>query len=345
MNKDSFFFSHYNLSLLEKELSKEPNTKKFILLDENTYTNCLPILVEEVESLYGAEILEVESGERSKSLTIVDQLCSAMVESSADKDSILISLGGGVITDLGGFIASVFKRGIQHIAIPTTLLGIVDASIGGKTGINLGEVKNQIGSFNNNTLTCFHYEFLETLDKRQILNGAAEMIKIALVQDEELWNKMKTNSPLDNDGFNNEFIERCITLKEEIVNQDPFEKGNRKVLNFGHSLGHAFESIAISKGEDLLHGEAIASGIYYAIKLSEKKLSFPKGKAKEIYEYLNQYYKIIDLKENIDLLLNYLIADKKNANNEFRFILLEDIGKPYINYTISKKDILNLSVN
>lgn len=274
MNKDSFFFSHYNLSLLDKELSKEPNSKKFILLDENTYTNCLPILVEEVESLYGAEILEVESGEGSKSLTIVDQLCSAMVESSADKDSISISLGGGVITDLGGFIASVFKRGIQHIAIPTTLLGIVDASIGGKTGINLGEVKNQIGSFNNNTLTCFHYEFLETLDKRQILNGAAEMIKIALVQDEELWNKMKTNSPLDNDGFNNEFIERCITLKEEIVNQDPLEKGNRKVLNFGHSLGHTFESIAISKGEDLLHGEAIASGIYYAIKLSEKKIIF-----------------------------------------------------------------------
>lgn len=345
MNNDSFFFWHYNLSSLEKELSKEPNSKKFILLDENTYKNCLPILIEEVESLCGAEILEVESGEGSKSLAIVEQICSAMVESSADKDSILISLGGGVITDLGGFIATVFKRGIQHIAIPTTLLGMVDASIGGKTGINLGEVKNQIGSFNNNTLTCFHYEFLKSLDKRQILNGAAEMIKIALVQDEELWGKMKTNSPLGKDGFDKELIERCIFLKEDIVREDMFEQNKRKILNFGHSLGHAFESIAISKGEDLLHGEAVASGIYYAIKLSEKKLSFPKKKAKEIYEYLNQYYKIIDLKENIDLLLNYLIADKKNVNNEFRFILLEDIGKPYINYTISKKDILNLHLS
>lgn len=342
MNKDSFFFWHYNLSSLEKELAKEPNSKKFILLDENTYSNCLPLLIEEVESLCGAEILEIELGEGSKSLAIVEQICSAMIESSADKDSILISLGGGVITDLGGFIASVFKRGIKHIAIPTTLLGMVDASIGGKTGINLGEVKNQIGSFNKNTLTCFHYEFLESLDKRQILNGGAEMIKIALVKDEELWEKMKTNSPLDNDGFNKEFIERCILLKEEIVNQDPFEKGNRKILNFGHSLGHAFESIAISKGEDLLHGEAIASGIYYAIKLSEEKLSFPKQRAKEIYKFLNQYYKIIDLKENIDLLINYLIADKKNSNNEFKFVLLEDIGKPIINYTISKEDIFNL---
>ncbi len=342
MNKDSFFFSHYNLSFLEKELSKEPNSKKFILLDENTYANCLPILIEEVEELYGAEILEVESGERSKSLTIVDQLCSAMVESSADKDSILISLGGGVITDLGGFVASVFKRGIQHIAIPTTLLGMVDASIGGKTGINLGEVKNQVGSFNNNTLTCFHYEFLESLDKRQILNGVSEMIKIALVLDEELWDEMKRNSPWGEEGLDEELIERCILLKEDIVKEDMFEKNKRKILNFGHTIGHAFESIALSKGDDLLHGEAVASGIYYAIKLSEKKLSFPKKKAQEIYEYLEQYYKIIDLKENIDLLINYMMADKKNSNNEFQFILLENIGKPHINYTIYKEDLNSL---
>ncbi|MFA6200062.1 MAG: 3-dehydroquinate synthase [Bacteroidales bacterium] len=342
MNKDSFSFSHYNLSFLEKELSKEPNTKKFILLDENTYANCLPILIEEVEELYGAEILEVESGEGSKSLTIVDQLCSAMVESSADKDSILISLGGGVITDLGGFVASVFKRGIQHIAIPTTLLGMVDASIGGKTGINLGEVKNQIGSFNNNTLTCFHYEFLESLDKRQILNGVSEMIKIALALDEELWNEMKRYSPWGEEGFDEELIERCIILKEDIVKEDMFEKDKRKILNFGHTIGHAFESIALSKGDDLLHGEAVASGIYYAIKLSEKKLSFPKKRAQEIYEYLEQYYKIIDLKKNIDLLINYMMADKKNFNNEFQFILLENIGKPRINYTISKEDLNSL---
>ena len=342
MNKDNFFFSHYNLFSLEKELSKEPNSKKFILLDENTYENCLPILIGEVEELYGAEILEVESGEGSKSLAIVDQLCNAMVESSADKDSILISLGGGVITDLGGFVASVFKRGIQHIAIPTTLLGMVDASIGGKTGINLGEVKNQIGSFNNNTLTCFHYEFLESLDKRQVLNGVSEMIKIALTLDEELWNKMKMDSPWGKKDFDNELIEKCILLKEGIVKEDMFEKDKRKILNFGHTIGHAFESIALSNGDDLLHGEAVASGIYYAIKLSEKKLSFPKKKAQEIYEYLEQYYKIIDLKENIDLLINYMMADKKNFNNEFRFILLEDIGKPHINYTISKEDLNSL---
>lgn len=341
MNRN-FFDSHNNLFSLEKFLASKPNSKKFILLDQNTYTHCLPILIEEVEQLYGAEILEVESGEQTKSLTIVEQLCHAMIESSADRDSILISLGGGVITDLGGFVASVFKRGIQHIAIPTNLLGMIDASIGGKTAVNVGEIKNQIGTFNHNTLVFFHNEFLRSLDKRQILNGTSEMIKIALIKDELLWNKMSKSKPINEKGFNNKFIERCISLKEDIVNQDQNENNERKALNFGHTIGHAIESITLSQGGDILHGEAVASGMYYAIKLSEQKLSFPNNKAKVIYNYLKRYYTIIDLKEDTNLLFNYLSADKKNINNEFCFVLLEDIGKPHINFIISKEDILNL---
>lgn len=333
-----FFNSRNSLSSLEKFLVSKPNSKKFILLDQNTYTHCLPTLIEGVEQLYGAEILEVEAGEQSKSLTIVEQLCSAMIESSADKESILISLGGGVITDLGGFVASVFKRGIQHISIPTTLLGMIDASIGGKTAVNVGEVKNQIGTFNHNSLTFFNSEFLKTLDGRQILNGNAEMIKIALVKDEDLWNQMESNPPISNEGF----IERCIKLKMDIVENDPNEEKERKILNFGHTIGHTIESIALSRQEDILHGEAVASGIFYSIKLSEEKLSFPKHKANVIYNYLTQHYNIFDLKQYKDLILNYLAADKKNINNEFCFVLLEDIAKPHINFIITKQDILNL---
>lgn len=343
MNSTSSF-SKNNLLLLNSYLATKPDSKRFILVDENTFKHCLPILIDNVEQLYGAEILEVEQGEKSKQLTIVENLCGAMIESSADKDSILVSLGGGVISDLGGFVASVFKRGISHIAIPTTLLAMIDASIGAKTGINIGEVKNQVGTFNTNSQTFFHLEFLNTLSKRQVLNGAAEMFKIALVSDEKLWDTMKQGKPWNNkkQGFDSKLIEKCIKLKEDIVMQDPLEQGKRKILNFGHSLAHAFESIALQKDSDLLHGEAVVSGIYYAIKLSEKKLSFPQSKATEICEYLKKNYHIIDIQKDIDLVINYLYADKKNINNEFRFILLEDIAKPIINYTISKEDLLSL---
>ena len=192
----------YNISRAEKTLNElnnflslKPNSKIFILLDSNSYTHCLPILIGEVERLYGSEILEVEEGEETKSLKIVENLCQAMVESSADRDSILISLGGGIVTDVGGFVASIFKRGIQHISIPTTLIAMVDASIGGKTAVNLGEVKNQIGTFNHSTIVFRDKRFLETLEKRHIVNGWAEMIKIALVRDSVLWEKIKTTNP------------------------------------------------------------------------------------------------------------------------------------------------------
>lgn len=331
-----------NLNELNNFLSLKPNSKIFILLDSNSYTHCLPILIGEVERLYGSEILEVEEGEETKSLKIVENLCQAMVESSADRDSILISLGGGIVTDLGGFVASIFKRGIQHISIPTTLIAMVDASIGGKTAVNLGEVKNQIGTFNHSTIVFRDKRFLETLEKRHIVNGWAEMIKIALVRDSVLWEKIKTTNPYREGLINKTLIDRCISLKERIVREDPNEEGERKILNFGHSLGHAIESINISQGLDILHGEAVASGIYYAIKLSENKLNFPKNKAQEINNYLQKYYNIIELKEYKKLLLNYLIADKKNSNNEFCFILLEDIGMPSVNFIITEEDILNL---
>lgn len=334
----------HNLKDLSDFLRQRPCSKVFILVDENTEKDCLPLLVEEVEETLGSCLLEIPCGEKSKSMAVVEDLCKTMIEEKADRESIIISLGGGVITDIGGFVASIFKRGIQNINIPTTLLAMVDASIGGKTGINLNNSKNQIGTFNFSSLTFYDYRFLDTLSKRQVLNGVAEMIKIALVKDEELWNKMKTKSIFDEtkSRVDTELIRSCIGLKQEIVREDKEEKNIRKILNFGHTLGHAIESIYLDKEKDILHGEAVASGMYYAVKLSEMKLGFPCNKAQEIYSYLKTHYNIIDIKEDIDNIYNYLLMDKKNKKNNICFVLLNDIVKPQIDCIVTKDDLKNI---
>lgn len=334
-----------DLAKLQEFLSQKEyiNSKKFILIDDNTYNYCLAELIEEVDALNGAEILEIESSEKTKSLEIVQELALSLIESQADRSSILICLGGGVICDIGGFLASVFKRGIPHILIPTTLLAMVDASIGGKTGVNLNNLKNQIGSFYNPVFTSIHIPFLDTLSQRHILNGAAEILKISLLKDNGLFEKIINSSPIGEEGYDEEIIFTSIKLKQEIVESDPKEKGYRKILNLGHSLGHAFESIYLEKEEDLLHGEAVASGLYYSIKLSEKLLGFPERKANQIYDFIEKYYKIIPLKENLESILNYLSSDKKNIDNEFCFVLLKDIGNPIIDYRITKQDLIDIS--
>ncbi|MDR0971488.1 MAG: 3-dehydroquinate synthase [Bacteroidales bacterium] len=331
-----------DLSELNKYLSQFPLSKKFILLDENTYSLCLPHLIENVEEVLGAEILEIEAGEKSKNLSIVEQLSEALLSSCADRDSILISLGGGVITDIGGFLASIYKRGIKHIAVPTTLLAMVDASIGGKTGVNVGEIKNSVGTFNFQTKVFYHKDFLNTLDYKQILNGTAEMIKIALVSDALLWENMKQSKPIGEKGFNFDFIQRCIDLKQDIVSRDEKDRNERKILNFGHSFAHAIETFCLKNEIDILHGQAVISGIFYAIKLSVSLLNFSKTKSEEILNYITQYYDIFPIKDNIDVLLSFMKNDKKNRENGFNFVLLEDISKPKIDVVVQKEDILDI---
>jgi 3-dehydroquinate synthase len=334
-----------NLKDLSNFLKQKPYSKIFILVDEHTEMYCLPLLVEEVDETLGSCLLEVLCGEKSKCFTVVEDLCKTLVEEKADRDSIIISLGGGVISDIGGFVASIFKRGIQNINVPTTLLAMVDASIGGKTGINLNNSKNQIGTFNFSSLTFYDYRFLSSLSKRQMLNGAAEMIKIALIKDENLWNCMKKESPYDSkQGFDLSFIEKCISLKQDIVKQDMYDKDIRKVLNFGHTIGHAIEAIAMEKNLDIFHGEAVISGIFYAIKLSENKLSFPHNKALEIYTYLKENYKIFNIKDYTPTLYSYISQDKKNKDLQPHFILLKDIAQPKIDCVVSLQDIEEIAI-
>lgn len=313
----------------------------FILTDENVKQYCLPLLLDKYPMWRSAIVITIAPGEQSKSLSTIETISKTLLENNASRESTLVSLGGGVVCDIGGFVASIFKRGIGHINIPTSLLAMVDASIGCKTGINFCGIKNQLGTFNFGTKTIYVFDFLSSLDKRQILNGAAEMIKIALVRDSLLWQKMKTNPPYNNNGlgFDTSIIKKCIELKLAVVKADPYEKNERKILNFGHTLGHCFEAIALKNGKDLLHGEAIASGMYYAVLLSEKKLAFPSEKAKEILSYLSLLYDIIDIDNYKESLYNYIVCDKKNTEGQIMFVLLEDIGKTKINCPVTFKEI------
>lgn len=334
----------YRLNQLQAYLKDKQFSQIFILIDENTGEYCLPLLLEKVDAIadYGATLLEIPAGEESKSFETIKNLSSSLLESNADKYSLLISLGGGVITDIGGFLASIYKRGIQNINIPTTLLSMVDAAIGYKTGINLNGIKNAIGTFNTDTLTFFDTSFLQTLSDEEILSGVGEMLKTFLVADREyLMRFIEKNNVKE---IEDEFIFRCVTLKEQIVQDDVLDIGKRKILNFGHTLGHAFESYysSFSKDKQLSHGEAVAIGMYYALKLSEKKYNIEPEIFQPVYNFLSQYFIIPPLQEVISQIQPLLYNDKKTISNTLHFVLLKDIANPQIDVKVSMEEIISL---
>ncbi len=319
---------------LNNILRRKKQSEKVIILDSNSYDNCLATLIGEVESLCDAQIIEIEPGEENKTLETYTTVIQTLIEQGSDKTTQLIALGGGMITDLASFIGATYKRGIDTYLVPTTLLAMIDATIGGKCAVNFGEVKNQIGTFIKKATICLEPVFLETLPERQILNGVAEMLKIALVSDSALFEEMLKNSPIEI-GNKEEYINRCIKLKQNIVKQDPLDKNYRHILNFGHTIGHALESISMKKGEELLHGEAVASGIYYTLSLCE---NLSKETIAKIKDYIKQYYTIQKVNDTLEL-FNYMNSDKKTINNEYNFVLLDEIGKATINNKISREQI------
>ena len=240
--------------------------KKIILLDENTRRHCLPLL-----ETKNAELLEIESGEKNKHIQTCTQLWKTLIDLGADRHSLLINLGGGVICDIGGFVASTFKRGIDFIHIPTTLLAQADASVGGKTGVDFANLKNQVGVFSNPKAVFVFPQFLDTLDERQLRSGFAEIIKHALIRDKTLWHTIQSVDVNDRSGLT-DVISQSLQIKNDIVTDDPFEKGLRKILNFGHTIGHAVESVSLRQHKkQLLHGEAVAIGMICEAYLSDRK--------------------------------------------------------------------------
>lgn len=308
---------------LEKYLQAKPNSTKVIISDENTTEHCLGGLIMGVDALLSAQIIEIPSGEQAKSLETYQSVIEALIEQGCDRNTTLIALGGGVVCDVVGFVAGTFKRGISSCYVPTTTLAMVDAAIGGKCGLDIGTVKNQIGLFYPAEVVCIEPEFTDTLDERQIKNGAVEMLKTFLIADRELAIKM-LGMPVSEAAKDPSLIRSCMAIKQEIVKQDMFDKGKRQLLNFGHTFGHAIESLAMQQGRDTLHGEAVAQGICHVLSLSE---SLDKAERDLIADYLCNNYTIEPIKEDLPLLFNYMNADKKNTDNNYNFVLLDAIGR------------------
>ena len=306
-------------------------SKFYILVDENTLKNCLPALIVNVELLKDAEIIEIESGEESKTIEVCMQIWQVLLDMKADRKSLLINLGGGVISDMGGFVASTFKRGIDFINIPTTLLAQVDASVGGKTGIDINHLKNQVGVFSNPKAVFINPGFLRTVSKRQILSGYAEIIKHGLIGDKNFWKEIKKTKLTGNDCWQ-KLISSSIEIKTAIVLQDPWEKDIRKTLNFGHTIGHAIESYFLEEGEHiLLHGEAVAVGLICESFLSYKKAGLDHSELDDICRFIISKFKPLIINEiAFNRIIELMANDKKNAIDTILFTLISETGKAVI---------------
>lgn len=330
------------LQKLDKFLktSQFQGSRYFILTDENTYAHCLSLLITEVEALQEAELLEIESGEESKTLDIAKELWQALLESEADRNTVLINLGGGVVTDMGGFIAAGLKRGIRYINIPTSLLGMVDAAIGGKTAVDIGPLKNQVGFFHLPVACCIEPRFIDTLPPNEILSGLGEVIKTALLKDKETWTELYDSFLDENMLLKEETIISCALFKKEITDKDPTEKNLRKILNFGHTIGHAIESFQIITQKPIAHGHAVAWGMVYELYLSVKKLKFPKQDFEQIKQLIDKLFPLRSFAEDeIKAIFDLMKHDKKNSNNKINSVLLKSIGEPVIDIEITEEDV------
>ena len=301
-------------------------SKVAILVDENTERYCLDIFLKKTNISYHV-LIRIPSGEKNKNISTCQHIWEELTKHTFDRKSLFINLGGGVIGDMGGFAASCYKRGIDFIQVPTTLLAMVDASIGGKLGIDFSTLKNQIGLFKNPKGVYIFPSFLNTLDKTQLYSGYAEVVKHALIYDAKMWGNL-ISTYIEELNWE-EIIERSIGIKNEIVSADPKENGLRKILNFGHNIGHAIEGYCLSIGKEVLHGQAIATGM-----LLESKLSNLSNEEKdEINSFLQSTFEIINL-PHFEKLLPFLENDKKNENNVFKFSLLSKIGKCNFDCTV-----------
>ena len=314
----------------------------FILTDTNTNEYCLSRFLPFLATDKTIEIIEIEAGEIEKNINTCVEIWTILTELGGDRKSLLINIGGGVITDIGGFVASTFKRGIDFIHIPTTLLAIVDASVGGKNGVDLGSLKNQIGVINVPKMVVIDTEYLATLPQNEMHSGLAEMLKHGLIFDAKYWTQFKELNEVDFADFD-QLIYRSIEIKNEIVMQDPTENGIRKALNFGHTLGHAIESYFLENEnkKTLLHGEAIAVGMILESYISWQKKLISAAEYLEIKDTINAVFETIVFEEN-DLLpiMDLLIHDKKNEYGKIQFALLDGIGNIKINQEVENALII-----
>ena len=338
-NGYSIFFKEKSYEELNKHLSQNNYSSLFIIVDTNTNEYCSTLFLPNIETNLTIEIIEFEAGENFKNIETCIQIWNVLTELGADRKSLIINLGGGVVSDLGGFVASTFKRGIDFINVPTTLLAMVDASVGGKTGIDLGNLKNQIGVINNPKMVLIDSQYLETLPQNEMRSGLAEMLKHGLIQDKTYWEQFLDLNGLDLNDLDS-LIYTSVAIKNNIVIQDPNEKGIRKALNFGHTLGHAIESYFLENQEkkNLLHGEAIAVGMILESYISWKKNLISQEEYVQIKNTIKAIFEDIVFEDD-DLIpiIDLLIHDKKNEYGTIQFALLYGIGNIKINQEVENE--------
>jgi len=343
INADSYAI-HFNSNAYDQinsYLKTHRFSKIFVLVDTHTHEFCLPHFMAHLETDVAIEIIEIEAGEQHKTIDTCVGVWNALSELGADRKSLMINLGGGVVTDLGGFVACTFKRGIKYINAPTSLLAMVDASVGGKTGVDLGALKNQIGVIISGEMVLIDTQFLDTLPQNHLKSGFAEMLKHGLIYDRNYWDKLTDLSKLTLNDLD-ALIYESVEIKKAIVTQDPHENGLRKTLNFGHTLGHAIESYFLShpEKEELLHGEAIAIGMIMECYISSELLGFPKNDLEHITKVFNNIFpKIFIESSDYEAIIDLLKYDKKNEHGNINFVLLEAIGTPKVDCLV-ENDLL-----
>ena len=340
MEKQKIIISQDLCQSLTQAIDEVKHDLLFVLCDETTERLCLPV-ISDFECMKAAQCITIPATDSHKTLESLSHVWSELQRMGATRHSLMVNLGGGMVTDLGGFAASTFKRGIPYINIPTTLLSMVDASVGGKTGINFGGLKNEIGVLNNARSVILDTTFLRTMDHENICSGYAEMLKHGLINNEAMWAELLNFDldSLDNLDILGRMVAESVAVKQRIVTEDPTEQGIRKALNLGHTAGHAFESLALER-KPVLHGYAVAWGMIVELYLSVVKTEFPQDKMRQTVAFIKENYGRMAIScDDYPHLIELMHHDKKNQGNNINFTLLGGIGDIRINQTATEEEI------
>ncbi len=333
------YFGTDSYAVLRNYIEQQGFSQILVLVDSNTEQHCLPYFKAQMEFENEPLAISVPVGEEFKVMGTCMAVIDELSHRQLDRKAVIINLGGGVITDMGGFIASIYKRGIQYVNVPTTLLAMVDASVGGKTGVDLGALKNQIGVINNGGMVIVDPAYLETLPERELLSGFAEVIKHGLVSNSTYWEAICKADPTSTKALTN-LIYDSVAFKNKIVTTDPKELGVRKILNYGHTLGHAIETYCLESEEKptLLHGEAIIIGLILETYIATQLFDFPKSVLTQLVQRVAPHYaKVAFNEQEIKAIIELMIYDKKNVSGKINFVLLSNIGQYKLDQQVSNQ--------
>tara|TARA_Y100001954_G_C15758301_1_gene577643 strand:+ start:314 stop:1387 length:1074 start_codon:yes stop_codon:yes gene_type:complete len=341
LNKTSIQIIEKKIDLFRNFIHKNNISRIFIIVDSNSKKYCLKDFISINPSLANSKVVEINSGEQSKSIKVLNQICSQLIDLQIDRSSLIINLGGGVVSDVGGFVASVIKRGVNFINIPTTLMAQIDAAIGGKVALNINKYKNQIGLFADPDKVIIYPDFLKTLPSEEILSAQAEVLKYGLISSQLFWNKI-TSKQFSITSSLKFIISNCVRMKVDVVNQDYYDYSERRKLNFGHSISHAIEALFFNEFDSISHGLALSVGIICESYISKIKFGFNDSKLNTIVNaVLNQFPHIFIDSKYDNKILAFIHGDKKKSNSSLNFTLIKNIGIAVVNCSVSNEEIFS----